>query len=64
MLRRYLPKGTDITDLEVAELADITAEINNRPLRVLGYHTPAEAHQQALTQHTIKTTNPRRCTST
>lgn len=64
VLRRYLPKGTDITHLDPTELADITTEINNRPLRVLGYHTPAEAHQQALTQHTIKTTNPRRCTST
>lgn len=48
ILRRYLPKGTDITDLADWELQEIVDEINNRPLRVLGYRTPAEIHNQAL----------------
>lgn len=47
ILRRYLPKGTDITDLTQADLDQITTEINNKPLLVLGGLTPAEAHHHA-----------------
>jgi len=53
ILRRYLPKGTDLTDLTQQELDDITTHINNRPLKCLDWLTPAEAFQQQLesTQH-------------
>lgn len=48
LIRRYLPKGCNITTLTPDELAAIITEINNRPMRTLGYLTPAEAHQQAI----------------
>ena len=45
-VRVYLPKGTSFEDLTDEELADIVAEINNRPLRVLGWRTPAEVFDE------------------
>ena len=45
-VRVYLPKGTSFEDLTDEELADIVAEINNRPLKVLGWRTPAEAFDE------------------
>lgn len=45
-LRRYLPKGTDFSTISPAELADILAEINNRPRKVLDWRTPAEVFEQ------------------
>ena len=48
LLRRYLPKGTDMSDLTDEDLQDIIAEINNHPLECLGWLTPAEAFQQQL----------------
>ena len=43
MIRRYLPKRCEITMGMARELREIVDEINNRPMRVLGYRTPAEA---------------------
>lgn len=48
VLRRYLPKGTSFEDLSEAELDGIVEEINNRPLKVLRWATPAEAFQEQL----------------
>lgn len=42
LLRRYLPKRTDFTDLTQEELDDIVEEINNRPRKCLDYATPNE----------------------
>ncbi len=42
LLRRYLPKKTDFTDLTQEELDDIVEEINNRPRKYLDYATPNE----------------------
>ncbi len=42
LLRRYLPKRTDFTNLSQAELDDIVEEINNRPRKCLDYATPNE----------------------
>ena len=36
LLRRYLPKGTDMSKVSEEELQDIVVEINNRPKKVLG----------------------------
>jgi IS30 family transposase len=55
IIRRYLPKRTSLDDLNPQELADITAEINNRPMRILNYHTPAEAYAQETAK--LNTTN-------
>lgn len=42
LLRRYLPKKTDFTNLTQADLDDIVEEINNRPRKCLQWRTPNE----------------------
>ena len=42
VLRRYLPRSTDLNTLDQEELTDICEELNNRPMKVLGFHTPRE----------------------
>jgi IS30 family transposase len=37
MLRRYVPKGCDITRFTQSQLDDFVAKINNKPRRCLGY---------------------------
>ncbi len=48
ILRRYIPKRTDITKLTQTELDSIFEEINNRPRKCLGYETPIEAFNREL----------------
>jgi IS30 family transposase len=48
LLRQYLPKGTSFTDLTNEQPAAVTAELNGRPRKTLGWDTPAEAYTQAL----------------
>lgn len=48
LLRGYLPKKADITDLTQSELDDIAEELNNRPRKRLGYLTPNEYYQYLL----------------
>ncbi|MGI5826030.1 MAG: IS30 family transposase [Patescibacteria group bacterium] len=45
LLRGYLPKRADISDLTQEELDDIAQELNNRPRKRLGYQTPNEVYQ-------------------
>lgn len=42
IVRRYLPKGTDLTHLTQQEIRDIQEEINNRPRKILQYQTSNE----------------------
>jgi IS30 family transposase len=48
LLRRYLPKGTDLANLTQNDLQDIVDQINDHPLKCLGWLTPNEAFHQAL----------------
>lgn len=48
ILRRYIPKKTDLTTISQLELDSITEEINNRPLKCLSYETPNEAFHREL----------------
>ena len=41
-IRRYLPKGTSFEDLTQDELDAIVGEINDTPMKLLGYKTPNE----------------------
>lgn len=41
-IRKYLPKRTRLDTITDDELSDIITEINNRPRKILGWHTPAE----------------------
>lgn len=42
IIRRYLPKKTDISLVSQHNIDDIAWEINNRPRKILGYSTPQE----------------------
>ena len=48
VLRRYIPKKTDLTTVTQLELDSITEEMNNRPLKCLKYETPSEAFAREL----------------
>jgi IS30 family transposase len=43
LIRQYLPKGTQISELPPDRIPDIMAALNNRPRKSLGFRTPAEA---------------------
>jgi len=42
LLREYLPKGTDLSACTPARLQEIEDELNDRPRKRFGYHTPRE----------------------
>ncbi len=42
LLRRYFPKGTDLSRWGEDELAAVAHTLNNRPRKMLGWKTPAE----------------------
>ena len=48
MVRRYLPKGTDFSNITDEHVAWVESRINNRPRKCLGYKTPAEVAAVAL----------------
>lgn len=48
MIRRYLPKRCGTRMDMTKEVREIVDEINNRPMRVFGYRTPAEAFADEL----------------
>ena len=48
MIRRYLPKRSEIQMGMAGELREIVDEADNRPMRVLDYRTPAEAFADEL----------------
>ena len=43
LLRQYFPKGTDLSRFSALELEAVSATLNNRPRKALGWKTPAEA---------------------
>ena len=48
MIRRHPPKRTPIAPSMARELQEIVDETDNRPKRVLGHRTPAEAFADEL----------------
>lgn len=48
MIRRYLPKRSEIRMDMAGELREIVDKADNRPMRVLDYRTPAEAFADEL----------------
>lgn len=48
MIRRYLPKRAVIDPGMAREVQEIVDETDNRPMRVLGYRTPAESFTDEL----------------
>ncbi len=58
LLREYLPKGTDLRPYSPARLQAIARELNDRPRKRLGYHTPAEAFAKLLAEDQRVATTP------
>ncbi len=54
MTNTEAPKSTDITD-DQTYLNLVAIELNNRPRRILGYHTPAEVFTDLLTSSIAST---------
>jgi transposase, IS30 family len=52
LLRQYFPKGSDLSFWGPGYLDYVAAELNNRPRKRLGWHTPAEALDQLLSNPT------------
>lgn len=50
ILRRYLPRTTDLDVLTDKELQNIVDQINDRPRKLLGYRTPNEVFSQELSR--------------
>ena len=48
LLRQYLPKGIDISDISQAKLNAIARQLNERPRKTLGFQTPAEMFSQCV----------------
>ncbi|MEV0375118.1 IS30 family transposase, partial [Streptomyces sp. NPDC050636] len=48
LLRQYFPKGTDLAAHTSQDLAAVSAELNSRPRKTLGWETPARRHANHL----------------
>jgi transposase, IS30 family len=51
LLRQYFPKSTDLSGYHRDYLEFVAAQLNTRPRKRLGWHTPAEALDQLLSDH-------------
>jgi transposase, IS30 family len=49
LLRQYFPKGTNLAVYDLADLRAVEQKLNNRPRKTLGWATPAEIYNAALT---------------
>jgi transposase, IS30 family len=58
LLREYLPKGTDLSAWTPAQLQAIADELNDRPRKRFGYHTPREQLAKLLTDNQSVATTP------
>jgi len=48
LLRQYFPKITDFKQIKQAEVVSAVRRLNNRPRKLLDYHTPGELMKAAL----------------
>jgi transposase, IS30 family len=58
LLREYLPKGTDLNAWTPAQLQHIADELNDRPRKRYGYHTPREQLAKLLASDQSVATTP------
>jgi IS30 family transposase len=48
LLRQYLPKGMDISGFSQVQLNAIARQLNERPRKTLGFHTPADMFSECV----------------
>ena len=48
LLRQYMPKGTDLSELTEADLDAIARSLNDRPRKRLGFMKPSERLAELL----------------
>jgi len=48
LLRQYMPKGIDISGYSQLQLNAIARQLNQRPRKTLGFHTPAEMFSERV----------------
>lgn len=48
LLRQYMPKGMDISGYSQLQLNAIARQLNQRPRKTLGFHTPAEMFSERV----------------
>ena len=48
LLRQYLPKGTDLSQITQEQLDAIALQMNNRPRKVLGFRRPLEVYGEII----------------
>ena len=58
-IRRHLPKGTSFEDLTQDELDAIVGEINDTPMKLLGYKTPNEVWDEEMARLQSKQADPK-----
>lgn len=51
LIRQYLPKGTDLSQVTQQQLSEIEFKLNNRPRKVLGFRTPLEVFNELRMQN-------------
>ena len=48
LIRQYVPRETDVSQMSFQRVAQIGVKLNNRPRKCLGYRTPAEVLGKVL----------------
>ena len=48
LLRQYFPKGTDLTRYSQDELNQVAKQLNERPRKTLGFHTPEDKFKESV----------------
>lgn len=52
LVRKYLPRRTDLSQVSQEDLNDIAEELNNRPRKILSFYTPQESLEFEYTKLT------------
>jgi transposase, IS30 family len=48
VIRYYFPKGTDFSKITEEQIKYVQDKINNRPMKLLGFRTPKEVHDEMV----------------
>ncbi|WP_442871403.1 IS30 family transposase [Candidatus Thiodiazotropha sp. CDECU1] len=46
LIRRYLPKGTDFSQIHYSKIKEVESALNNRPRKCLNFKTPIEVYTE------------------